>query len=367
MSNNCTCNICLEDINLDNFTNNYFKNNDNSNDLNDNKDNDILKLKCNHHFHKKCFHKWIDFGNNTCPLCRRELINLILDNGKNIYNSNELIIYKNNYKCSDILHNLKNITNKNFNNKILINQDPIYYIKNIKKKWNYPIYKLNNINIDYYLRFLIINNLYQKNKVYSYENNYGSLIYTSRNNSNKLLKKDFEILLEWIHQIFTTYNKLFLIKLNSKSYNIIVDLLYNTIIKFDISNKSLYQTLAIAVIYNILNLFNVNVNVNEKNSINDDKSSDDNNKLSIKLYIRNIEQKNKLENIIKKKNKINPFVNIHILSDDDEDDEDDNDKKYYINLGFNFLNFYTENSSDKLYYYKYLNYQKSYISKNYIF
>ncbi|XP_010551968.1 PREDICTED: probable E3 ubiquitin-protein ligase XERICO [Tarenaya hassleriana] len=35
---------------------------------------EINKLECGHVFHKACLEKWIDYWNNTCPLCRNPLL-----------------------------------------------------------------------------------------------------------------------------------------------------------------------------------------------------------------------------------------------------------------------------------------------------
>ena len=38
------------------------------------KENDFLiKLKCNHMFHKECLEPWFNNNNNSCPLCRYKL------------------------------------------------------------------------------------------------------------------------------------------------------------------------------------------------------------------------------------------------------------------------------------------------------
>ena len=33
------------------------------------KDNDVIKLSCNHYFHKKCILEWFE-KNSSCPICR---------------------------------------------------------------------------------------------------------------------------------------------------------------------------------------------------------------------------------------------------------------------------------------------------------
>ena len=46
------CSICLEEYN---------------------RDKDIIKLKCNHEYHKECIKAWFDFNKN-CPQCRKNII-----------------------------------------------------------------------------------------------------------------------------------------------------------------------------------------------------------------------------------------------------------------------------------------------------
>ena len=56
---NDVCSICLDDL--------YDEDND---DLEENKSRDIIKLKCNHMYHKECIDPWIKI-NKHCPLCKR--------------------------------------------------------------------------------------------------------------------------------------------------------------------------------------------------------------------------------------------------------------------------------------------------------
>ena len=46
------CSICLEEYN---------------------RDKDIIKLKCNHEYHKECIKAWFDINKN-CPQCRKNII-----------------------------------------------------------------------------------------------------------------------------------------------------------------------------------------------------------------------------------------------------------------------------------------------------
>ena len=47
------CLVCLEDFNEN--------------------DKELVKIKCNHIFHKNCINKWLCYENNKCPVCRIEI------------------------------------------------------------------------------------------------------------------------------------------------------------------------------------------------------------------------------------------------------------------------------------------------------
>ena len=47
----------------------------------ENKD-QLIKTNCDHFFCEKCILEWFGKGNNTCPLCRKE-INFFLDENNN--------------------------------------------------------------------------------------------------------------------------------------------------------------------------------------------------------------------------------------------------------------------------------------------
>ena len=55
-----------------------------------------IKLKCNHSYHKECLKKWLKY-NNSCPICRLEIDNDII----NIlnYNINYNYINCNKFNC----------------------------------------------------------------------------------------------------------------------------------------------------------------------------------------------------------------------------------------------------------------------------
>ena len=64
---NDICSICLDDLYDEGNDDLYDEDND---DLEENKSRDIIKLKCNHMYHKECIDPWIKINKN-CPLCKR--------------------------------------------------------------------------------------------------------------------------------------------------------------------------------------------------------------------------------------------------------------------------------------------------------
>ena len=62
---NDVCSICLDDL--------YDEGEDEdegNDDLEESKNRDIIKLRCNHMYHKECIIPWINIHKN-CPLCKR--------------------------------------------------------------------------------------------------------------------------------------------------------------------------------------------------------------------------------------------------------------------------------------------------------
>lgn len=57
-----------------------------------------ITLPCNHSFHEKCLSKWVEEGNNTCPMCRFEFFEIVFNdpntpNTPNVSNTNNLPFY----------------------------------------------------------------------------------------------------------------------------------------------------------------------------------------------------------------------------------------------------------------------------------
>ena len=65
----------------------------------------IVQLKCDpkHIFHRECLEPWIQQGHNTCPMCRKDIVNLneitaMMEGGEReslLNNSNEEIFVDN--------------------------------------------------------------------------------------------------------------------------------------------------------------------------------------------------------------------------------------------------------------------------------
>lgn len=332
------CNICLNII--DNNTDN---------------DNNNVKLICNHTFHKGCILKWIDTQRkkkkkSTCPTCRHLINKYILEehyysnknidikNNNSLMGNNDSLLGNNNSFVVNHLLSINHFLNR-FNNigssrKKLINQEPIYFLRINDKKWNIPIYRYENMNIDYYLRFLIINNMYDKDKIYTYTTDFSDTIYTSNNNCNLLSKKDLDILVEWIDQMLYQFSRIFNLNFSNKTYNLIIDLLYMTILKLSIIDKKKYQTIAIATIYSIVTI------TNNDNSI---------------LYITDEKEKHRFLKYVVMDNDC--YINDAI--------DNSGNKIYFVNLDFDILNYYSKNSSSEKYFNEFIVFQKNYLDKNY--
>ena len=93
---------------------------------------DSIKLKCNHVFHKLCFLKWTNYSlNYSCPLCRSDCESILMTHIEP-QNTKEYKIYINKFSK-------KNINLYDTDDKLILNID----INNIHQLLNY--------NYDYYL------------------------------------------------------------------------------------------------------------------------------------------------------------------------------------------------------------------------
>ena len=93
------------------------------------------QLPCNHYFHLICLSKWLEKGNNNCPLCRA-VISPIDINNRNANNENSNI---NEIINQNINHNI------NFRHVFLIIKKFFNRILNMLRNINYMIYN-NNMN-----------------------------------------------------------------------------------------------------------------------------------------------------------------------------------------------------------------------------
>ena len=81
----------------------------------------MICTECNHVFHYKCIKLAIEKNILKCPLCRRSLRNIDINNNDNIYNNNYYRInHRNNY---DNQRNLNNYNNANINNNYMNNNN----------------------------------------------------------------------------------------------------------------------------------------------------------------------------------------------------------------------------------------------------
>ena len=80
----------------------------------------MICTECNHIFHYKCIKLAIEKNILKCPLCRRSLRNIDINNNDNINNNYYRINHRNNY---DNQRNLNNYNNANINNNNMNNHN----------------------------------------------------------------------------------------------------------------------------------------------------------------------------------------------------------------------------------------------------
>ena len=80
----------------------------------------MICTECNHIFHYKCIKLAIEKNILQCPLCRRSLRNIYINNNDNINNNYYRINHRNNY---DNQRNLNNYNNANINNNNMNNHN----------------------------------------------------------------------------------------------------------------------------------------------------------------------------------------------------------------------------------------------------
>lgn len=112
-----------------------------------------IKLNCNHFYHKECLKEWLNY-NNTCPICRIEIDNEIINiinNNNNIINNN---IINNNINCDRFYCNkIKDC--KEYLNFLNIKQNEYNFINSYNCNSKYNIINLIN-NIIFFILFWIL-------------------------------------------------------------------------------------------------------------------------------------------------------------------------------------------------------------------
>jgi len=218
----------------------------------------LFKTECKHYFHKDCLIKWLR-KNMTCPLCRKEIKSI-----DSIYNENNLI--NRIYKFTDFLSvksNTFEINGIKFDNisEQLTNQSPYIWVNgNIRGKT--PIYYLKNnynnvICIDFYTRQLILfSKMNSKNLV---KNTTDSIYYSNTDNLELDLNlgvvisyKNWTIICEWMYDVVNLLSEKYDFVFEDCINTLIMDIIIITINENKITNKSLFQTIVISSVYNII-------------------------------------------------------------------------------------------------------------------
>jgi hypothetical protein len=234
---------------------------------------ECVVTKCGHSFHKACFEKILDFTDKmcvSCPYCRTnlnvEMIRYKLNSSNSFYAFNK--IKRKSVSVSggsDII----------FLEKILKNQAPqawldipLYKSSDIFRQLM-PLYKIEYQNKQIYIssytrlvllytdmKKIVLNKKYETGKECYYEINLTNSDVQEEYGIFKLYKNDFHTLIySWVYDLMqylkTTFNFVFSPAFNS----LIMDIFVETLIHFNLTNKSYYQFVAGSAVYNIVILF----------------------------------------------------------------------------------------------------------------
>jgi len=132
------CPICYENLNLNDS---------------------MICTECNHIFHYKCIKLAIERNIIKCPLCRRSLRNIDINNNDNINNNYYRINYRNNYDNQRNIYNYNNININNNNNRNDNNRREVNNNKNFLE-YSIIIIKIVLSKLFYFLKLLFIILLY---------------------------------------------------------------------------------------------------------------------------------------------------------------------------------------------------------------
>lgn len=264
MLNDDSCCICLENINY----------------------NDLVRLRCDHKYHRKCIHTWVyEYQKSYCPYCKSEFHTL-----KYKCNESLLGLENRNYVCKNTINKYMRVLDPNDDEPItiddiyienpyeqLINAQPSDYILNyhgmVEAKYNIPIYKLTgttyngdkkSIEIDYYLRLLILDDKYDENNIKFVLDDFMEIAYykididdclENFSSCSKLTQKKLDSLLFLADNILYAISSVFKVEFYSDTFNFIADRIYDTFMTLEVEDKvEKYNSIMVAVLYTLFNL-----------------------------------------------------------------------------------------------------------------
>lgn len=223
-----------------------------------NKPKETITTNCGHKFHTSCLGKCTN--TDSCPMCRQYL-NIQQVFCKIRYETiNNPCKYLNKFIPSNIEHVNTNLL-KQLNIKDayeqLINQNPKYFLQH-NFKYYYPIYVLKTkerkiIYISHIFRQTILwqpDNVKDSNIIvrWSPEN---KPIYCVDNYNSEISFKKFNILYEWIYDVFMSLKRHIFINYHRKINTLVLDFISIIINKFDVSLNHLQTAVSVAIYQSI--------------------------------------------------------------------------------------------------------------------
>ena len=253
--------------------------------------NEIYTTICGHIFHKHCIYIWLK-EQTTCPMCRQEQIILyMIHHMSEIENTHYKFINHNGNSGSD---------DSTFQSayKQLLNQAPQGWI-NMSTREDYslgPVYVLEiegvKTYIDYYVRQLLMfhggefdtKQIIERkglDTVYSTS----TQVLSARDTSITLSYKSYEIIVDWIYDVMHLLKKNYDFVYTTTMNTLILDLITMTILELGILKKNNYQTAIIAAIYTTIKFYE-DKEVDRCNLIDLTKNSSDMDVLNTYIYFQ---------------------------------------------------------------------------------